>query len=312
MANRYRDFFILVIVTAAAVTPALGQDVAPAITAANSGTQSATAIPDFSGTWAQLFCCGFAPPLTGPGPVTNRSRRDGASDFHAFVGDYTNPILKPQAAEIVQRHGDTEARGVPYPNPRNQCWPEGVPFVLSNFGMTVIQRPDEITILYDHDHQVRHVRMNQLHPTDVTPSWYGDSVGHYDGDKLVIDTVGVKIGPFAMIDWYGTPHTEALHVVERYRLIEYEAAKEAEERTAREFRRLPTGNGLAPDPNYRGKALQLQFTVEDAGVFTMPWSSIITRRRSFAEWPEYVCAESLRGIDAAKDSAVPHAEKPDF
>ena len=50
--------------------------------------------------------------------------------------------------------------------------------------------------------------MNQPHPTQVTPSWYGDSVGHYEGDTLVIDTVGVKIGPFSMVDMYGTPYTE--------------------------------------------------------------------------------------------------------
>jgi len=50
-------------------------------------------------------------------------------------------------------------------------------------------------------------------------------VGHYEGDTLVIDTVGIKIGPFTMVDWYGTPHTEALHVVERYRLLGHEAAK---------------------------------------------------------------------------------------
>ena len=62
--------------------------------------------------------------------------------------------------------------------------------------------------------------MNQPHPAHVTPSWYGDSVGHYEGDTLVIDTVGIKVGPFAMVDMYGTPHTEALHVVERYRLLD--------------------------------------------------------------------------------------------
>jgi hypothetical protein len=77
------------------------------------------------------------------------------------------------------------------------------------------------------------LRMNQPHPARVTPSWYGDSVGHYEGDTLVIDTVGVKIGPFAMVDMYGTPHSQALHVVERYRLLDHEAANEAEERGER-------------------------------------------------------------------------------
>jgi hypothetical protein len=93
--------------------------------------------------------------------------------------------------------------------------------------MQMFQKPDKITILYFGD-QVRHLRMNQPHPATVTPSWYGHSVGHYDGDTLVIDTVGIKSDrPFAMVDMHGTPYTEALHVVERYRLIDYEAAKEA-------------------------------------------------------------------------------------
>jgi hypothetical protein len=61
--------------------------------------------------------------------------------------------------------------------------------------------------------------MNVAHMAQVTPSWYGDSIGHYEEDTLVIDTVGVRIGPFAMIDMFGTPYTEALHVVERYRLM---------------------------------------------------------------------------------------------
>jgi hypothetical protein len=85
--------------------------------------------------------------------------------------------------------------------------------------MQLLRQPDKITILYSNDHEVRHVRMNQSHPVRVTPSWFGDSVGHYEGDMLVIDTVGVKVGPFAMVDMYGTPHTDALHVVERYRLL---------------------------------------------------------------------------------------------
>jgi hypothetical protein len=58
----------------------------------------------------------------GPGPVTNRSRREGVSDTYQLVGDYTNPILKPAAAEIVKQHGEISLRGIPYPTPSNQCW----------------------------------------------------------------------------------------------------------------------------------------------------------------------------------------------
>jgi len=66
---------------------------------------------------------------------------------------------------------------------------------------------------------------------------YGDSVGHYEGDTLVIDTVGIKIGPFAMVDMYGTPHTEKLHVVERYRLVDYAPPRTRSTATPR---RIPT------------------------------------------------------------------------
>jgi hypothetical protein len=150
--------------------------------------------------------------------------------------------------------------------------------------MQMLQQPDKTTILYVEDHKVRHVRMNESHPAGVTPSWYGDSVGHYDGDTLVIDTVGIKADrPFAMVDWYGTPYTQALHVVERYRLLDYEAAKGALERDAKEiFQLLQVGDApLRADPNYRGKHLQLQFTVEDEGVFKMPWSATVTYRPGF-------------------------------
>ena len=79
------------------------------------------------------------------------------------------------------------------------------------------------------------MRLNQPHPARVTPSWYGDSVGHYEGDTLVIDTVGVKADrPFAMVDMYGTPFSPAMHVVERYRLIDYSDAKGAIERNSKE------------------------------------------------------------------------------
>jgi hypothetical protein len=111
-----------------------------------------------------------------------------------------------------------------------------------------------------------------------------------------------------MIDLYGTPYTEKLHVVERYRLLDYEDAKEGLERDAKENRRA----GVGIDRNYRGKYLQLQFTVEDPGVFTMPWSATITYGRGSDEWPETVCAENIHEYYNNKDSDVPRADKPDF
>ena len=313
-----RDFLLLVTLAAVAAMPALGQ------TPASSGTQGAPSIPDFSGIWAHPSIPGFEPPSLGPGPVTNRSRRryvldpNGplVSNLAQLVGDYTNPILKPQAAEVVKKHGEISLAGVGYPTPRNQCWPGGVPFIFSSTGMQMFQQPDNITIIYDYDHEVRRVRMNEPHPAHVTRSWYGDSVGHYEGDTLVVDTVGIKVGPFAMVDWYGTPHTEALHVVERYRLLDYEAAKEGLERDEKENGRLlatnPGAHSLYFDPSYRGKHLQLQFTVEDEGVFTAPWSAAVTYQRPLGEWREMSCAENPHGYFPGKHAAVPTADKPDF
>src|SRR5499427_4200823 len=311
MSVQRRDFPLLVALAAGAVMSAWAQAETPAARPANGGAS----IPAFSGIWSHPSFPGFEPPASGPGPVVNKSRRpqvnfDGrvlpaansvlVSNPAQLVGDYANPILKPQAAEVVKKKGEMELSGMVSPTPTIQCWPEPVPYIFNGVAMQMLQLPDRIIFLYPNDHQVRYVRMNAPHPVPVTPSWYGDSVGHYEGDTLVIDTVGVKIGPFAMVDCYGTPYTAALHIVERYRLIDYEAAKEAHEWGSKE-------NGLARgaiDYDYKGKGLQLQFTVEDEGVFTMPWSATVTYRRALGEWPEMACAESLRSTYVTKDSAV--------
>jgi hypothetical protein len=165
---------------------------------------------------------------------------------------------------------------------------------------------------YSDDHEVRRVRMNEPHPARAMPSWYGDSVGHYEGDTLVIDTVGIKIGPYAMVDWYGTPYTEALHVVERYRLLDYDATIEAEKKGERENSRIEVSGstGFSRDLAYKGKGLQLEFTVEDEGAFAMPWSATITYRRPSGEWTEVVCAENPYGL--RRKVTVPTAAEPDF
>jgi hypothetical protein len=296
---------------------------------AQERNRGAASVPDFSGIWGNPYLYGIEPPVSGPGPVVNKARRRQAFDVDGrplpaanaplvsaatqLVGDYANPILKPEAAEVVKKHAEMSLAGVGYPSPRNQCWPQGVPFIFTNFAVQLLQQLDKVTILYDEDHEVRRVRMNQSHPTQVMPSWYGDSVGHYEGESLVIDTVGFKIGPFSAVDQYGTPFTQGLHVVERYRLIDYEAAKDAWERGGRENGR---GGGIgetwAPDPNDKGKALQLQFTVDDKGVFTTAWSATKTYRRASRSWPENVCAENPRKYGTEKDAAVPTADKPDF
>jgi hypothetical protein len=89
-------------------------------------TQQPTAsIPDFSGIWAHPSGPAFEPPASGPGPVVFAIKRGSP-----FVGDYTNPILKPQAAEVVKKHGEIELSGLAHPLPSTHCWPSGVPYIF--------------------------------------------------------------------------------------------------------------------------------------------------------------------------------------
>ena len=100
-----------------------------------------------------------------------------------------------------------------------------------------------------------------------------------------------------------------MHVVERYRLVDYADAKDAIDRNDKENFRATGGAEI--DYNDRGKVLSLEFTVDDAGVFTMPWKATITYRRNVGEWTELICAENPREFDRA-EIPVPHADKPDF
>src|SRR5690349_2384525 len=201
------------------------------VAAAPGQAAPGNARPDFSGIWAHPWLPGFEALSSGPTALVNLSRTpEGRSIQTRLVGDHNNPILKPEAAETVRKFGEQSKSYIGFHNPRNQCWPNGIPFVLSANGLQIFDRGDHLTMIYRVDHQVRTVRMNSSHPAKVTPSYYGDSVGHYEGDTLVIDTVGIKPGPFAMIDWFGTPQTPALHVVERYRLLDKDQAKEGVQR----------------------------------------------------------------------------------
>jgi hypothetical protein len=301
--NLPRDVLLLAILSMTAAVPDAGRAEAP--------------VPDLSGAWNHTSLNGLELPLSGPGPVRNTSRlpagpQAGVSDPTQLVGDYTNPILLPWAADVVRKAGAFGLAGKGYPTPRNQCWPEQVPFVFSNFGMQILQQPDKVTILYPFDHQFRQVRLNESHPAQLTPRWYGDSVGHYEVDTLVVDTVGVKVGPFSMVDWYGTPFTPALHVVERYRRLGHEATRAAIARDAREhFQYDNPDNGPPADRSDKGEGLQIHVTIEDEGAFTTAWTATITLRRATDERLELVCADNTEWFPGTH-SRVPTADRPDF
>jgi len=303
--GRSRFFSAVITFVAAVGAAALPWRAAPAQSApaAESEAVPGLSVPNLSGQWGRTGLFRFEPPVSGAGPVMNRSR---FPDTVERVGDYTNPILTPQSADIVKSRGDAQLAGVNFPDPRNQCRPEPPPFLLAlEFEVQLIQQKDEVLILYIYGHQVRRIRLNATHPARPVPSVYGDSIGHYEGGTLVVDTVGVKTGPLSMVDIFGTPHSEALHLIERYRLIPGETASKTVPSA-----RTPWGNSIDPDTGRQG--LQVEFTVEDPGAFTMPWSARVTYRPLLGEWQEVVCAEN-NGIYYGYDGGrILHEDRPDF
>ncbi len=323
-----RDFLLVVAVATAAAMPAVGQTLSAAGTTA-SETHGAASFPDFSRVWTHPAFPWFEPPASGPGPITNLSRwpeqrpqteggsaalpasKVGISNYDQLVGDYKSPILQPWAAAVVKRFGEISLAGITFPNPSNQCWPSPMPFIYKLGTIQMMQQADRITILYGgYNNEVRRVRLNEPHPPSLRPSWYGDSVGHYEGDTLVIDTVAVKTDrKYAMIDLFGTPYTDKLHIVERYRLRDYDDVKDALERNRQENWMV---NGDVWSGRRSDKFLQLHVTVEDEGVFTTPWTATLTYAPGGDRVAENVCAENRNEYYNNKESDVPKAEKPDF
>ena len=218
----------------------------------------------------------FHPPASGPGPIV---RAADAGDFN--VGDHTSPILKPHAAAAVKAFGDRGRAGKVELPAWSLCWPSGVPLVL-NMAEPVqfLQTEGQVTILYQRDMQVRRVYLNQSHPANVTPSWYGHSVGHYEnGDTLVVDTRGQNSK--ALVDRFGTPRSEAIRVVERYT--------------------------ISPDR----RELNVVFTVEDPETFTTPWGGRVTYRPTDDGFGERICAENNKNPDGG-EFPIPIAERTAF
>jgi len=246
--------------------------------------------------------------------VTNVRRfPNGSIDQRVSVGDYNNPILKPQAAESVSRRGEVSLSGKTFADPSNQCTPYPPPFSMSiTLQFQIMQKKDEVVILSLQDQGVRHVLLNQSHPAHVTPSWYGHSIGHYEGDALVVDTIGFKVGPLSMIDRYGTPYSDSMHLTERFRIITSRVAKEATTQHEKGYGRVGGPRGAVTVDANSDKGLQVLFTVDDPKVFTTTWSAAVMYLPTITEWSEYICAENVQDYFSGTTVAVPFAEQPDF
>jgi hypothetical protein len=249
--------------------------------AADSATPSGT--PDFSGLWQHTPIAEYEAVSGKPGPVWDLKHPLSPTNFQVTLeGNPDNPVLQQWTSVEVRRHTVAAHAGMPVPTPQEVCEPSGVPNVMTlPAPVLFLQQPTKVMILYQRDHQVRHVHLNEAHPVRTRLSWYGHSVGHYEGDTLVVDTIGMN--DKTPVDIFGTPHTQALHVVERYRLID------------------------------NGGALEVVFTVEDPGAFTTPWTARMVYGRSNAEaLSEEACAENNLDVVTKESYPIPTAASPDF
>jgi hypothetical protein len=232
------------------------------------------------------------PPGLGHGPIRSdpahplHGNRDGPGQVTPHIGNTKDPVLKPWAAKQMEQSNEevlSGKRGLPF-SAQSACYPGGVPEQLLTPAepFYFIQTPKEVWMIWETDHQVRRIYLTDKHSKKVTPSWFGESIGHYeDGDTLVIDTVGLQ-AKMSYLDWFRTPHSEKLHVMERFK--------------------------LSPD----GKALNVLVKVEDPDTFNEPL--YLTRRwnKVANQLLEMVCAENSDDHFGENLFPVPHADKPDF
>ena len=236
------------------------------------------------------------------------------------MGDYNNPILTPFAAAIVKQKGELAAAGRGFPNSQDQCRPIAPPFTFAmQLGLEMLPtKAGDLTIVYDNNSNVRHIRMNATHPANLKPAPMGDSVGHWEGDTLVVDTVAVALSPFSSVDRFGTPQSEMMHTIERYRLIDGKTAYaqqhgyETSEGTVGGGGRNGGGRDAGYNPDTNLKGLELDVTMEDPKVFKQPLTARVTYRRVLTTWTEGVCADNP--MEHYKDEwiGLPRAQRPDF
>jgi hypothetical protein len=253
------------------------------------GAQSHPQIPNFMpyvDTGWTTTSNDYYPPSHGAIPVTFDPAYPYVGNRQAEqptfrVADLTNPNLKPWVAEAMKEPNEIVIAGGMGFTPRSACMPAGTPafFLYIREPVYIFQGRDTVLILYSGNSEMRRVHMNVSHADNPTPTWYGDSIGHYEGDTLVVDTIALDTRSY--VDLYRTPHTGNLHVVERWRMT----------------------NG--------GNELEVQFTVEDEGAFYTPWSGSQLYRRVNRPIEELPCAENNRITEVA-GHPVPTATSLDF
>jgi hypothetical protein len=247
--------------------------------------------PDPATAWVPVgdAAAGFSPisghaaPLSDDPahPYVPNGNREGRQPTDR-IGDLNNPNLKPWVKEAMRKDIDEilSHKKLAF-TPRSSCVPPGVPSFMAYGGggnaTYFLQAPGRVWILFAGGQETRQVYLDVPHSANPKPSWYGESVGHYEDDALVIDTIGQTTKTF--VDPLRTPHSEKLHVVERWRLAD------------------------------KNRALEVTVMVEDPDVYYEPWWGLRRYRRVAEPFYEHICAENNQQL---VDWHIPVASRPDF
>jgi len=273
---------------------------------AGAAAQTPSTIPDFfsgNASWRSRGGQIFVPVPGAPQPTGNDNSHPYIHNVDAAargvqptfrISDLSNPNIRQWAKDLMKKDNDEVLAGKIAYTPGSSCKPYGVPAIWNSAGpFLFVQTPREVLIINQGEQFARHIYMDVPHSANLKPSYYGESVGHYEGDTLVIDTVGMNAKTFA--DNFRTPHTDKLHVIERLRRTE------------------------------GGKVLEIRVTADDPNTFVQPWQG--TRRYNLGQpidrgeaepghlgVAESICQEgNLTASDLkSADYNVPVAGKADF
>ena len=239
-----------------AFSSGLRAQTAPATNSAKAQTQSGSSkVPDLSGDWSA------DPKRGGIGQSLSLSDIGGKNRGKETDIPYQPWALAKTMSERTPTGPDARFDDTTDPSMKN-CDPQGVPRIYMWPAKTkLVQTPEAVYILYQYGDNFRQVWLNRKHPDDPDPTWWGDSIGWYEnGDTLVVDTVGFNDKTW--LDQMGHPHTDKLHLTERYKRVD-------------------------------ANTLELDMTIDDPGAYTKPFT--LYGRHSYestTDLMEYICNEN--------------------
>jgi hypothetical protein len=205
---------------------------------------------------------------------TSAANTDISGLWNAMRGNYDtasfskgDPPMTPWGqAQFDAAKPSQGPRGVKLPETTDRvykCFPPGMPYIyLQLFPMQIVQTPKEVIELFEYDHMVRHIFIDgRKHPDDLTPSYNGHSIGHWEGDTLVVDTIGLNGKMW--LDRVGHPDSEQMHIIERIHRVD-------------------------------DKTLQVDFTFDDPKSYVKPWTALM-RFRLRPDWDiiEDICEDNF-------------------